>query len=117
MQLQLYGNYIWVYRKAVDFRKSIDGLSALINTELAGNPQKGIYLFYNRHHDRLKCLSWHKNGFLLFYKRLEKGRFEFEFNKTDGAVEINIQGLSWLLAGLPWKKMRHWSELNYDKFG
>jgi len=116
MQLQLYGKQIWIYRKPIDFRKSLDGLSSLIKLEIQRNPQEGIYLFYNRHHDKLKCLSWHKNGFILLYKRLEKGRFYFNFNKADGAMEINIQELSWLLAGLEWQKMRDWQELDYNKF-
>jgi transposase len=116
MQLQLYGKQIWIYRKPIDFRKSLDGLSSLIKLEIQRNPQEGIYLFYNRHHDKLKCLSWHKNGFILLYKRLEKGRFYFNFNKADGVMEINIQELSWLLAGLEWQKMRDWQELDYNKF-
>jgi transposase len=116
MQLQLYGKQIWIYRKAVDFRRSLDGLSSLVKIEIQRNPQEGIYLFYNRHHDKVKCLSWHKNGFILLYKRLEQGKFEFKFNKTDGAMEITIQELSWLLAGLPWKKMKDWKELDYNKF-
>jgi transposase len=59
----------------VDFRRSIDGLSALVMTEMKGNPKESIYLFINRGRDKIKCLFWHKNGFVLFYKRLEKGKF------------------------------------------
>lgn len=116
MQLQLYGKQIFIYRKPVDFRQSLDGLSALVTMEIKRNPQEGIYLFYNRYRDKLKCLSWHKNGFILLYKRLEQGKFDFKFNKIDGVIEINIQELSWLLAGLPWKKMRDWQELDYNQF-
>jgi transposase len=116
MHLQLYGKHIWVYRQSVDFRRSLDGLSSLVKMEIKRNPQEGIYLFYNRHHNKVKCLSWHKNGFILLYKRLEQGKFDFKFNKTDGVIEINIQELSWLLAGLPWKKMKEWRELDYNKF-
>jgi transposase len=116
MQLQLYGKQIWIYRKAVDFRRSLDGLSSLVKMDIKHNPQEGIYLFYNRHQDKVKCLSWHKNGFILLYKRLEQGKFDFKFNKTDGITEINIQELSWLLAGLPWRQMKDWRELNYNKF-
>lgn len=116
MQLQLYGKQIWIYRKPVDFRYALDGLTALVTTALKKDPQAGIYLFYNRHHDRLKCLSWHKNGFILLYKRLEKGKFDFKFNKEDGVIEVTTQELSWLFAGLPWKTMRDWTELDYSKF-
>lgn len=116
MQLQLYGNKIWLYRRAVDFRMSINGLSDLVSVEMKQDPQAGIYLFYNRSMDKVKGLSWHKNGFILFYKRLEKGRFNLVFNKRDGMIEMSIQDVSWLLAGLDWQHMRNWKELNYDKF-
>ncbi len=38
------------------------------------------------------------------------------YHSTNGTMEIGIDELSWLLAGLEWQKMRHWRELNYDKF-
>ncbi len=116
MQLQLYGRKIWLYRQPIDFRRSIDGLVELIHNGLQQKPQDGIYLFYNRHCDKVKCLSWHKNGFILLYKRLEKGRFYFKHNPANGVMEVGVDELSWLLAGLEWHKMRDWRELNYDKF-
>lgn len=116
MQLQLYGKKIWLYRAAIDFRKSIDGLSYLVASEIKQQPKEGIYLFFNRSRDRVKCLSWHKNGFVLLYKRLESGRFCIEYNQEMGVVEVTADELSWLLAGLEWQKMRDWKELNYEKF-
>ena len=116
MQLQLYGNKIWLFRKPVDFRLSINGLSALIVNDIKHNPQAGIYLFFNKGRDKIKCLSWHKNGFVLLYKRLEKSKFSFDFNKPQGVMEVNLEELGWLLAGLEWQKMRSWHELSYDKF-
>jgi transposase len=116
MQLQLYGKKIWLHRSAIDFRCSIDGLSFLINNHLKQNPQEGIYLFFNRGRDKIKGLSWHKNGFVLFYKRLEKGRFHINFNKETGIIEVQKDEFGWLLAGLEWQKMKTWRELNYDKF-
>ena len=117
MQLQLYGKKIWVFRRPVDFRKSITGLASFVSENLKQNPQEAIFLFYNKNKDKIKCLSWHKNGFVLIYKRLEKGRFYFEFNnKEQGTSEMNMDEFSWLLAGLEWQKMRSWKELSYDKF-
>lgn len=116
MQLQLYGNKIWLYRKPIDFRKSINGLTALVVTEMNLNPQTGIYIFYNRSLDKIKCLSWHKNGFILLYKKIEKGKFYFHFNKVTGMVEMVAEEVFWLLAGLDWQKMRNWKELSYEKF-
>lgn len=116
MQLQLYGKKIWVYQQPVDFRRSIDGLVGIITSELKHNPQEGIYLFYNRWHDRIKCISWHRNGYLLFYKRLEQGRFSFKPSTNHKTTTIEMDELGWLLAGLEWQLMRDWRELNYDKF-
>ena len=116
MQLQLYGKKIWLYRTAVDFRCSIDGLSYLITNGLKQNPQEGIFLFFNRSRDKIKGLSWHKNGFVLFYKRLETGCFQMNFNKEQGAIEVQLDEFGWLLAGLEWQKMKSWRELNYEKF-
>jgi transposase len=116
MQLQLYGKKIWVFRSPIDFRASIDGLSAMIMNGMHQNPQDGIFLFYNRGKDKIKCLSYHKNGFVLVYKRLDLGRFCFAFNQEEGMTEMTVEELGWLLAGLEWQKMRHWRELSYDKF-
>jgi len=116
MQLQLYGNKIWLFRKSVDFRCGVDGLSVQIVNNTQDNPQTGIYLFLNKGKDKIKCLSWHKNGFVLIYKRLEVGKFIFEFNKEQSAIEIKVEELGWLLAGLEWQKMRNWRELSYEKF-
>lgn len=116
MQLQLYGRKIFLYRRPIDFCCSIDGLSQLIAGELHNNPQEAIYLFYNRSKDKIKCLSWHKNGFILLYKRLEQGRFSFLHPMSKGILEMHVEELGWLLAGLEWQKMRDWRELRYDKF-
>lgn len=116
MNLQLYGKKILLCRHAIDFRCSIDGLSSLIMKELNHNPREGVYLFFNRSRDKIKCLSWHKNGFILFYKRLEVGRFQLRFNKETGVIEMKSDEFGWLLAGLEWQKMSTWRELDYDKF-
>ncbi|MCP5426464.1 MAG: IS66 family insertion sequence element accessory protein TnpB [Gammaproteobacteria bacterium] len=70
------GERIYLYRWPVDRRKSIDGLCALVDTELQRNPaDRCLYVFCNRGGDKIKLLIWHLNGFWLLYKRLEKQRF------------------------------------------
>jgi transposase len=115
MQLQLYGNKIWLYRHVVDFRASIDGLSYIVESKMRQSVKEGVFLFINRKRDKLKCLSWHKTGFILLYKRLEKGLFSVMPSGQD-VVELSVQEVSWLLAGLEWPKMREWQDLDYDKF-
>lgn len=116
MQVQLYGREIWLYQEAIDFRCSIDGLCSLIYRVLGRNPQAGIYIFYNRSRDKLKCLSYHKNGFVLLYKRLDKEKFKFNVKSQQKVCTLSVEQLSWLLAGLEWEKMSQWKELEYRHF-
>jgi transposase len=116
MEIKLYGQRIMICRQAIDFRKGISGLIQIIKELLKGDASKSIYIFYNRAKTGIKILTFHRNGFLLVYKKMASGSFEMKFNKAEGTMEINNQELSWMLAGLEWSKMRHWKELNYDKF-
>lgn len=116
MQLMLQAKKIWFYREAVDFRKSIDGLVSLLDSEINIDPTAGIFIFCNRHKDKLKILAWHGNGFVLLYKRLEKGKFTALSTSNDQTVVLDSKELSWLLAGLDWEKMRDWNTLSYKDF-
>lgn len=59
-----------------DFRKSIDGLSAVVQAHLGRDPLTGdVFVFHNRRRTALKVLYWDHGGFCLVYKRLEQGRF------------------------------------------
>lgn len=116
MELKLTSPNIWLYHEAVDFRKSIDGLCVLADTHITGNLTEDIYLFYNRARDKVKILAWHGNGFVLLYKRLERGRFKFTSDENQKASMIDERQLSWLLAGLDWVNMSAWKTLEYDNY-
>lgn len=115
MQLTLNEQAIWVSNQTIDFRKSIDGLCATVMLEFSRNPQEGLYVFINKNLDKVKVLGWHKNGFALVYKRLEKGKFTLSKNQ-EGLLELTNQQLSWLVAGLDWFEMSGWSELEFNNF-
>ena len=67
---------IYVATAATDMRKSFDGLSAAVSQVLAQDPFAGhLFVFFNRGADRVKVLWWDGDGFALFAKRLERGRF------------------------------------------
>ena len=100
MQIGLQGDKILLAHKAIDFRKSVNTLCAYIIEEMKDEPGKGIYIFYNRNLDRIKILGWHRNGFVLIYKRLEKGKF---FIHDGNNLTINSAQLNWLLVGVDWK--------------
>ena len=62
---------VYLCRHPVDFRKSIDGLSALVEQELELSPfGSALYVFINRQRNKLKALYWHRNGFCLWYNYL-----------------------------------------------
>ena len=69
---------ILVARDPVDFRKSIDGLAAVCEVSLAEEPLDGsLYVFVNRRRNGMKMLIWTHGGFVMLYKKLEKGRFRW----------------------------------------
>lgn len=79
-----------LYRGAVDFRNGFDGLCGLIRRELAADPLDGsVWIFINRRKDRMKMLVWEPGGFMLYYKRLEQGTFEFP-KLEDGHPRITL---------------------------
>jgi len=116
MQLSVISDQIWVSTQPVDFRRSIDGLCAIISETFSHDPMKGIYLFFNRGKDKVKLLSWHRNGFVLVYKRLERGRFHVRYDNEKDLVTVNVKQLGWILAGLDWVEMSQWDELEFDEF-
>jgi transposase len=107
---------VYVADRVVDFRKAIDGLSALVEERFSRPAGDGsVYVFYNRHYDRVRCLFWDKNGFVLYHKRLERGRFRLD-KSGKKASTITHQQLDWLLAGLDFQLMQEFSELDYSNY-
>jgi transposase len=106
---------ILICTKPVDFRRAIDGLLDIVLSDLNVDPRAHIFIFYNRGRDKIKLLAWHKNGFVLLLKRLEKGRF-LNVQGDANVVNVTPQQLSWLLAGLNWISMTEWGELEYKDF-
>src|SRR5690625_1700838 len=65
-----------LYRGVCDMRKSFNGLSELVRNELNRDPASGeVFVFLNRRRTLMKLLHWEAGGFVLYYKRLEKGTF------------------------------------------
>lgn len=83
-----------------DLRKGIDGLGALIEGTLVQDPySESLFLFCGRRRDRLKGLLWERDGFLLLYKRLDNGGFQWPRTEQQ-ARELTVQEVRWLLEGL-----------------
>lgn len=107
---------IYVADKPVDCRKAINGLASLVVEQFELRVNDGsVYVFYNASYDRVKCLFWDKNGFVLYHKRLERGRFKM--NKTaNGTYVISQNQLSWLLAGLDFQLMDEFKALDFAHY-
>jgi transposase len=68
---------VFVYKAPVTMLTSFDGLSGLISNHLKQDPLSGdAFVFINNRRTKLKILRWESNGFVMIYKRLEKGTFE-----------------------------------------
>lgn len=105
---------IYLHRAPVDFRKAVNGLCEVVQTELSMNPfDESLYVFCNRGRDKLKILHWDKTGFVLWYKRLEKDKFKWPVRDDDDIIEINQESLGWLLSGLTIRLPEQHKPLNY----
>ena len=105
---------VFFYLKPVDMRKSINGLSIMVVDQLEMDAMSGqLFLFCNRYKDKIKALYWDKNGFCLWYKRLEKGRFKIPDKYADH-LEISMQELSYLLDGVDINKLRRFKAEKYS---
>ena len=83
-----------------DLRRSIDGLAMIIQGQLRLDPfSSALFLFCGRRRDRIKGLLWERDGFLLLYKRLDNGQFQWPRNETEAKL-LTPQQTRWLLEGL-----------------
>ena len=89
-----------------DMRRSFDGLARMVSEQIEQDPLSGhLFLFCNRRGDRLKILYWDRDGYCLWYKRLESGTFRFpESNQT--SIEITAEQLSLILGGIDLASVR-----------
>jgi transposase len=86
----------------VDMRNSIDGLMALVRTAWGEDVYSGhLFVFVSRKGDRVKILTFSRGGFVLYYKRLEAGRFRLLRVDADArAVHLDATQLAMLLDGI-----------------
>lgn len=91
---------IYLIPEPVDFRKSVDGLTVIIQEVLKMDPmEKACFVFCNKQHDKIKIIEWDFNGFWLFYKRLESGKFKWP-KSTVPVITISKEQYEWLMNGL-----------------
>jgi len=109
---------IYVYTEHVDMRRSIDGLVIMLADTYQLNPQTGdLFIFTNKSKNKIKLLFWDKNGFVLYYKKLVRGKFNYSRYIQDETIMITSQQLRALLMGLDFYLMgKYGHELCHDFF-
>lgn len=92
-----------------DMRRGFDRLAEMITEFLGQDPLGGhLFVFRSRGGDRLKILFWDRDGFAIYYKRLEQGTFRFPRVETEGTagLEIKPSELAMLLEGIDLRSVR-----------
>jgi len=99
--LNLAGKAVYLACGSTDMRKSINGLSAIVEGSFRLNPFEGaLFVFCNRNRDRVKILEWGGDGFWLYFKRLEKGHFRWPASDESKTMTLTGEELH-LLLGSP----------------
>ena len=93
---------IFIANVPVDFRKSHDGLAALVEQAMLEKPLSGnLFVFTNKRADRIKLLYWDGDGYALWHKRLEIDRFSLPKPAENTArIEISPVDLAMILSGI-----------------
>lgn len=97
----------------VDLRRGHDGLSAIVQGQWDMDLFAGhLFVFFGRRRDRCKILFWDRGGLVLYYKRLERGRFRMPKVAADGrSVQVDATELAMLLDGIDVRSVHrptHW---------
>jgi transposase len=100
-----------------DMRKSINGLSILVQMHLRLDPFAGhLFAFCNRRRNMVKILYWDRNGFCIWHKRLERHRFVWPKSREQ-VLSLDNRQLHWLLEGLDIRQHHAHAALKYSMTG
>lgn len=108
---------IYLYRAPVDFRMQAFGLAGLVERELGHDPFSGaLYAFTNRQRNKIKCVMWEDNGFVLYYKSLAEEKFKWP-KPADELISLSGEQINWLLDGYDLSLMKGHRKLHYERLG
>ena len=115
MFYSLSGIKVYLVLGITDMRKSVNGLSILVSEHIGLDPFTGhLFVFCNRRKNILKILYWDRNGFCLWYKKLEKMLFRWPSEESE-ILEIGSRELGWLLDGLELSQPLAYRSENYSE--
>ena len=102
--------------RPVDMRNGFDGLAGIVRNYLVKDPISGdVFVFLNKLRTHIKLLYWDGDGFVLYYKRLEKGRYKTHRAVCDLSHELKREELMMLLEGLSFDKMKKSKRFKIDQ--
>jgi transposase len=106
---------VYLHRAPVDMRKQMNGLAILAQEVLLTDPLSGaLFVFINRSRNKLKLLLWERNGFIIWYKRLERDKFHWPKSLQDNVVTLNCEQLNWLIDGYDVWRMKAHEPVHYS---
>ena len=99
---------VFLCTSPTDMRKGFDTLAVLVREGLGYDPLSGqLFLFVGKRRDRLKILYWDRDGYALWYKRLEQGTFRMPVAKPETAsIELKASELAMLLEGIDLRSIK-----------
>lgn len=116
--LSLSGVYrYFLHRDKTDMRKGIDGLSGLVRSGLNRDPLSGdIFIFFNHRRTQVKLLHWERDGFSIYYKRLERGTYELPaIDGKTGSAELRSDELMLILQGISLSSVRRRKRFHFSE--
>jgi transposase len=99
---------IWLAVEATDMRCGFDRLAERVSSVISQDPLSGhLFVFASRRHERLKILTWDRDGYVLWYKRLEAGVFKLpRVEQGARSVELRASELAMMLDGIDMTKLK-----------
>jgi transposase len=93
---------VYLHREPIDMRRGRNGLAALVREGMREDPfaSQALYVFIGRRYDTLKILSWDRNGFAVWWKKIESDeKFHWPRMLDEEVVTLSSEQLNWLLDG------------------
>lgn len=106
---------IFLHKTTVDGRKQINGLAAIVESEMGQSPfGGGLFVFTTRRRDYVKLLYWNHSGFALWTYRLEEEKFRWPLKMDGDVITLTPQQLEWLIDGYDIMHMKPHAKLAYS---
>ena len=107
-------NEYFFFNQSTDMRMSFDSLSGLIRNQFQMNPLNGqVFLFMNKRRNQIKLLQWQLGGFMIYYKKLEKGTFSFSpENNINATYSLKWTDLVMAFEGVRYKEISRQSRFS-----